>query len=152
MLTSYVTSLIRTGSALLVGYVLSLPLAHPVLVALGQADLSPAGKEKLIGGLVAVLTALYYAAAHAAEKRWPNLTWLLGSSKQPAAYAPAAETATAPLPAGTVPLHIDLNADLSDGSTGNHAAPIDVLPDPPTADPAAMGGQSVTSPTTPQGA
>jgi hypothetical protein len=124
MLSNYVTALIRTLAAALVGWLLSLPLAHPVLELLGLTDASPASKEKAVAFLTVVLTAAYYAAAHALEKRWPQLSVLLGSTKQPVAYAPAADgtaviTSLGSAPSGVLPPDTDLNG----GPAGQHAAP-----------------------------
>jgi hypothetical protein len=107
MINNYVVSLIRTGAALAVGWLLSLPLAHPVLALLGQSDTDPASKEKLVSGLAVILTAAWYAAAHALEKRYPGASWLLGSSQQPAAYTSGNPLFTAGT--GAVPSGTDLN-------------------------------------------
>lgn len=130
MLSSYVTSIIRTLAALAAGWVLSLPLAHPVLVALGQADASAATKEKLVAGLTVVASGVYYAAARALERRWPSLTLLLGSTRQPTDYGTTADgtpSVTSLVQGGLGP-DVDLNMGLggiSAGiSSGTSSAPI----------------------------
>lgn len=49
--------------------------------------------EQLVTEAVATLTLIlttgYYLACRAAERRWPGLSWLLGSTARPEAYADA---------------------------------------------------------------
>ena len=59
-----VTSIIRTVVPTVVGAVLAWLLARGVTV-------DPATETQLTAALVALLTAVYYAAARLAESRWP---------------------------------------------------------------------------------
>ena len=129
MLANYIPALIRTVAALAVGWLLSLPLAHPVLSLLGQSSTDPATKEKLVSALSVILAAAWYAAVHALEKRYPAASWLLGSNQQPVAYSKT----TGPFAAGpgAVPPGTSLNPP---ATVGDHAAP--------DTDPSAMGGQA----------
>ena len=81
MLSQYVVSLIRTGVPLAVGWVLVQLADH---FGIGIDDSTSQG---LTTALVAILAGLYYALARLVERKWPALTWLLGSSLQPAAYS-----------------------------------------------------------------
>jgi uncharacterized protein YbjT (DUF2867 family) len=132
MLSNYVTALIRTLAALLAGWLLSLPLAHPVLVLLGYTDASPATKEKLVAALTVVLTAVYFAVGHALEKRWPAASLLFGSTRQPVVYAPTPDgtpviTSLGFTPApGVLPSDLDPNTAAQPGAVqwkAQHAAP-----------------------------
>jgi len=126
MLARNLPSLIRTAAAAVVGYLLSLPLAHPVLELLGMTEAAAAAKEKAAGALVVLLTAAYYALVRVLEQRWPQLTWLLGSNQQPVSYAPATDgtpVVTSLHETGLIPPHVDLNGELA--SSGSHAAPTD---------------------------
>lgn len=74
-ISSLITSAIRTGTPMLVGFVLSW------LTAMGfQLDANTAA------GLVSFLTALfgwvYYVAVRFLEMKFPKVGWLLGSPKQ----------------------------------------------------------------------
>ena len=86
MLGTYVPSLIRTAAPYLVAWLLSLKFTGPILDALGQEHASEADKQRLVGLAVLVLGTLYYAAARPLERRYPLLSVLLGSTKQPALY------------------------------------------------------------------
>jgi hypothetical protein len=91
MLSSYVVSLIRTGVPLAVGWVLVQLADH---LGIGIDDTT---SQSLIAALVAILAGLYYALARLVERKWPALTWLLGSSLQPAAYTYTGQHETAPV-------------------------------------------------------
>lgn len=87
------TSLVRTLAALVVGWVLSLPLAGPVMDALGVS------RDQVTTGVVAVVTALagvlalaYHTVVRWAEQRWPWVSVFLASIRQPV-YVPTAEAA-----------------------------------------------------------
>lgn len=138
MFANYVTSLIRTGAALLAGWLLTLPLIHPVLLLFGMDGASPAAREKLIGGLTAVLAGGWYALAHALEKRWPQLTVLLGSSQQPAVYA----SRSGPFTDGTGALPASESLNPSDaqqlGLSSKQAATFSGQYFPATADPGTL--------------
>jgi hypothetical protein len=98
MLSTYLNALIRTVAGYAVAWLLSLKLAGPVLSALGM-DTATA-KERATAGFVVVLGTVYYAAAKWLEQKYPSLTVLLGSTKQPVAYsngqAPGAHASDAP--------------------------------------------------------
>ena len=123
MLDTYVPSVVRTLAGYLVAWLLSLKFAGPILDAMGQAHASDADRERLVSFGVLVIGTLYYAAVRAAERKWPQLTYLLGSKRQPVAYAEAAPPASAGSgsAAGVIPPSVDLNAGLD--ATGAHAAP-----------------------------
>lgn len=87
MLSTYVPAVIRTLAGYLVAWFLSLKFAGPILDALGQEHASDTDKQRLVGLAVVVIGTVYYAAVKAAEQRWPQLTVLLGSTKQPVVYA-----------------------------------------------------------------
>lgn len=93
-----IPSLIRTYVPLLVAYVVGW------LVSLG-IPVTDDAQSALTAGIGTVVAALYYTAVRFAERKWPALTVLLGSTEQPAAYTTAAPTAPAgrheaPEPAG----------------------------------------------------
>ncbi|MGH3502321.1 MAG: hypothetical protein ACRDQA_15755 [Nocardioidaceae bacterium] len=73
---NFVPSLIRTyvpiGVAWLAGWLLTL-----------SVDVPSDGQKALATGVGAVLAGIYYALVRAAEKRWPVLGVLLGSTSQP---------------------------------------------------------------------
>jgi hypothetical protein len=76
-----VTSLIRTWAPMLAGWMISLPLAQPVLDALG-AD-TPTATRVVTGAVVSVAGAAYYTAVRLAERRWPAFGALLGRAAEP---------------------------------------------------------------------
>ena len=75
-MNDWVTSLIRTWVPTAVG------IAVAFLVAQG-VDLDPSTELQLSGGLVAVVTGVYYAVVRAAENKWPAFGYLLGVAKAP---------------------------------------------------------------------
>jgi uncharacterized membrane protein (DUF441 family) len=75
-----IPSLIRTYVPLAVAYLVGW------LASLG-IDLSGEQQTALTGVIGTVVAALYYAVVRWAERRWPGLSVLLGSSQQPS-YAP----------------------------------------------------------------
>lgn len=72
-------SVVRTGIPTIVGAVLG------ALAALGL-NLDPQTQSGLVVLLVAILQALYYAAAKALVARWPATGWLLGGVPAPEVY------------------------------------------------------------------
>ena len=46
--------------------------------------IDPNSEAQLVALMAAVLSAAYYTAARFLERKWPVLTWLLGSPVQPA--------------------------------------------------------------------
>ena len=99
MLSTYLNALVRTVAGYAVAWLLSLKLAGPVLSALDM-DTATA-KERATAGFVVALGTVYYAAAKWLEQRYPSLTVLLGSTKQPLAYT-AGPTVSAPTGAHAV--------------------------------------------------
>lgn len=67
-LNDYQKNVIRTAVPSVVGLLISL---------LAQAGLDLSSSS--LAYLVPIATTLYYAAIRGAEKRWPNLSWLLGA-------------------------------------------------------------------------
>ncbi|MBI1757967.1 MAG: hypothetical protein HYR62_01845 [Actinobacteria bacterium] len=76
-----VTSVIRTWSPMLAGWLLSLPVAPLLLRIVGvEGDRA----AEVIGGAVTVLLGwVWYLAVRTCEQRWPRLGVLLGVSAQP---------------------------------------------------------------------
>ncbi len=74
-----VTQIIRTVVPMLVGFILSLPVAKALGITNDQATAL----------LTAILGALYYAAVALLEKKWPALGILLGKVGAPV-YPPTA--------------------------------------------------------------
>ena len=72
-----ITSLIRTYSPMVAGWLLSLPLAGPIAHALGLST------GQTAAGVAVVLGAAYYAVVRWAESRWPALGVLLGAPTAP---------------------------------------------------------------------
>lgn len=102
MLSPLIVSIIRTGVPALVGALAAWLLA----IGLDVPD-------ELLGEAVAVLSAVatvgYYVLARVVERRWPSLSWLLGSGQQPAAYAtPHADGSTS---VGVDPAVLPLDED-----------------------------------------
>jgi len=81
MLSSYVTSLIRTVVPILVGLVLSFPATTWVMQSLGVTE--PQTGQAIAAALTFALSFLYYAIVRVAEGRWPQLGVLLGVPKAP---------------------------------------------------------------------
>lgn len=107
------------------------PLALSVLfgwlVSLG-VNVSDEAQAALTSGVGAVLAAVYYTLVKKLETRFPQLTVLLGSTQQPVAYAPTADTTVLPVavtakvsvqPDGLAPLDGD---DELEPLPGRHAA------------------------------
>ncbi|MBX6382010.1 MAG: hypothetical protein IRZ07_03400 [Microbispora sp.] len=84
-MNDYVISLIRTWVPVGVGLVITW-LARELGVVLDDDTTATAATVA-----VAVVTAVYYAAARALESRWPALGVLLGAAKTPAYPARAGE-------------------------------------------------------------
>lgn len=77
MLSDQIVSLIRTYVPIAVGAFLTwLGVTFDVMI---PEDASTA----LVAGLVALVSALYYAIARALEARWPVFGVLLGTRRQP---------------------------------------------------------------------
>ena len=74
-----IPSLIRTYVPLAVAYLVGWLASLGITVTSEQ-------QAAVAGAIGTVAAALYYAAVRWAERRWPALTVLLGSSKQPAVY------------------------------------------------------------------
>lgn len=74
------TSIIRTLTAYLVGWLLSLGVVQAV--GFTEEQLSWVVVVVLTGGS-AVLTSLYYTAVRLLEQRWPAFGWLLGRKGAP---------------------------------------------------------------------
>lgn len=81
-MNAYITSIIRTFVPIVVGTVAAFLVAH------GLPDVDEAAVE---GWLTPVLIGAYYAAIRAAEKKWPQIGWLLGKAAQ-VVYAPTTAT------------------------------------------------------------
>ena len=75
-MNDWITSLIRTWVPTAVGIVVAFLVAQGV-------DLDQAAELQLSGGLVAVVTGVYYAVVRAAENKWPAFGYLLGVAKAP---------------------------------------------------------------------
>lgn len=86
---SDIPALIRTyvplGLSVLFGWLASLGIS-----------VSDEAQSALAAGIGALAAAVYYTAVKLLEKRWPMLTVLLGSTKQPVAYASAADATAIP--------------------------------------------------------
>jgi hypothetical protein len=81
------SSVVRTVVPILVG------LIATVLLNIG-VTLSPDAQTLLAG----IIAAAYYALVRVLERKWPALTWLLGSGEQPAAYSPDGTVTPTPEP------------------------------------------------------
>ena len=90
-----VPSLIRTYVPLVLAYVFGW------LASLG-ISVTDEQKAAVAGAIGTVVAGLYYYVARLLEKKYPALTWLLGSPVQPTAYQPA---------------------DVTDDPPGKHEAP-----------------------------
>lgn len=118
-------SIIRTGVPLVVGFIASWLAALGITVDDDQ-------RAVLVSLFGSVVGALYYVVARVLERRFPQLTWLLGSAVQPAAYQPAA-VGLVGAPASDVSdaMEAALNARLADApladppllTHGQHEAP-----------------------------
>lgn len=75
-MNSFVTSLIRTYVPIAVGAVVSLLLAKGI-------ELDPSTQAGLIVALTGVSQAVYYFLARVLERKFPQFSFLLGSSAQP---------------------------------------------------------------------
>jgi hypothetical protein len=97
---TYVTSLVRTLVPFVVGWLLSLPLAGPVLDALDVSGDQARGK--LAAALTVLLGAAWYALARLIEHRWPKAGVLLGVPTSPVypTQAPADSAAAIAAAAG----------------------------------------------------
>ena len=84
--STIVPSLVRTYTPMIVGVILSWPLADPILQFLG---ISPERASNLLVAAVAgLLMAVYYGLVRLGEKYLsPAIGWFLLLAKQPAAYA-----------------------------------------------------------------
>jgi hypothetical protein len=87
-----VTSLIRTWSPMVAGWLIGLPLARPVLALFGID--TPTAQRVGAGAVAVVAGAVYYGVVRWAESRWPAVGRLLGRAAAPAyptTAAPGAE-------------------------------------------------------------
>lgn len=75
-MNSFVTSLIRTYVPIIVGGLVSFLVAQDI-------QLDPNTQAGLIVALTGILQAVYYFAARVLERKFPQLSFLLGSSAQP---------------------------------------------------------------------
>ncbi len=75
-MNDWVTSLIRTWVPTAVAVGVAFLVANGV-------DLDPTVELQLSGGIVAVVTGIYYAAVRALENKWPAFGYLLGVAKAP---------------------------------------------------------------------
>ena len=75
-MNDWVTSLIRTWVPTAVAVGVAFLVANGV-------DLDQTAELQLSGGIVAVVTGVYYAAVRAAENKWPAFGYLLGVAKAP---------------------------------------------------------------------
>ena len=66
---------IRTYVPIAIGYLIT-----QLVELTGAVDIDT---EQVALATTGIVIALYYAAVSAAEKRWPAVGWLLGSTKQP---------------------------------------------------------------------
>lgn len=121
MLSTYLNALVRTVAGYAVAWLLSLKLAGPVLSAL-NIDTATA-KERATAGFVIVLGTVYYAAAKWLEQRYPSLTVLLGSTKQPLAYT----SAVAAAPGGAHAVTVNVSGPSSTAPGTSPAAGADLL-------------------------
>ena len=71
-----ITSLIRTWVPTAVAVGVAFLVANGV-------ELDPSAELQLSGGIVAVVTGVYYAAIRALEDKWPAFGYLLGVAKAP---------------------------------------------------------------------
>lgn len=84
-----IPSLVRTYVPLAVGWVVTFLATLGISVTDDQ-------RAALVSLLGTVVGALYYLLARLLEKKFPALTWLLGSPVQPVAYAPATPAPAVP--------------------------------------------------------
>lgn len=77
-LSTLVPSLIRTWAPILAGWLLSLPLARPILDALNLRD-----TLHVSAAVAAGLGALYYLLVRLVEERFPAASYLLGNPTKP---------------------------------------------------------------------
>jgi len=92
-LTDTLASYVRTGVPIIVGSLIAIFVKRFPGVGdwLDQGEVS--------AWLTPLTIAVYYAAVRSAEKRWPNIGWLLGLAKQPG-YADAPAPPAQPAPEG----------------------------------------------------
>ena len=81
---SVVPSLIRTYVPIVVGALLSWLVSAEVI----PTPLPEDAEAGMVTAITAVLIGGYYTLVRLAERKWPQATILLGSTKQPAAYSP----------------------------------------------------------------
>jgi uncharacterized membrane protein (DUF441 family) len=74
--SNFLISLVRTWIPTGVGVVVAWLTAYGF-------ELSQENEVAIAGGIVALVTALYYWGARALESRWPAFGYLLGVPKQP---------------------------------------------------------------------
>lgn len=116
MLNDKVTSLIRTYAPMLAGWLLSLPVARPVLDALGIGD-TPAASA----AVAALLGAAWYGLVRLAEHFWPKAGVLLGVPAAPA--YPKSVVAAAVDSLLDIPDTADPLADAPDPNTPGSSTP-----------------------------
>jgi hypothetical protein len=125
-MSSFVTSLIRTWTPIVAGAIIGWAITAGLPVT--QAD-----KAGLTAVLAGVASALYYLAVREAEKRWPEVGWLLGVPKPPVYLAPREFVATT-VPAAPVVTFggstvLGVSGEGLGGSSGVETPP--VTPDTP---------------------
>lgn len=130
MIAAISTSAIRTASAYLVAWLLSLKLAGPVLQFCGVD--SATAKQRLTALLVFVLGTVYYVAVRALEERWPAAGSLLGIPTRPR-YAPVIST-DMPLSTDTGRIAVHVHAAAPPLSTPLPADGSDIGPAPDVSD------------------
>lgn len=110
MLTPLFPSFVRTFVPLLVGWLLALPIAPWLEHAFG-VDTTTATRV-VTGAITTALAYIYYVVVHLLERKFPQLSVLLGSPTQPVLYAkPTADSQA--LDISTLP---NLPFDASEGT------------------------------------
>lgn len=103
-LGAVVPSLIRTYVPVLVGQALSWLVVWGIVDTGAITDDQQAAVSAALG---AVLTGAYYTAVRLAERRWPQVGLLLGSSQQPVDYAAGQDVVDGAVTASYVGRHRD---------------------------------------------
>jgi hypothetical protein len=81
MLSTYVTSVIRTIVPTIVGFLLSIPGATWLVHGFGVTD--PQARQAIAAALTFGISFLYYAIVRVAENKWPQTGALLGVPTPP---------------------------------------------------------------------
>ena len=108
-LREVIPSLIRTYVPVTVGQVLAWLVVRGVIDTGTITDDQQATVSAVAG---AVLTGVYYTVVRLAERRWPHVGVLLGSARQPVAYAPGEDVARGRVAASYVGRHRRSQADV----------------------------------------